>query len=92
MDLIDLLASAARRIRNGKMHDGFFEYDDATTVDAIATALIDLNYVVVDENYGEEAERPEYTFRPVQEILEGPLKPRHYVQICQAVDLIARCR
>ncbi|WP_138417541.1 hypothetical protein [Sinomonas gamaensis] len=85
-DLIDLLATAARRIRNGRMHDGFFDFDDETPTSAVATALFELNYTVVDENYGEETERPEYTFQPVAEILEGPLKPRHLVQIYQAAN------
>jgi hypothetical protein len=29
----------------------------------------------------EQTLRPEYSFRPVEEILEGPLRPRHLVQI-----------
>ncbi|KHL05596.1 hypothetical protein [Sinomonas humi] len=61
-DLFDLLATAARRIRNGKMPDGFFD-DDALAVESIATELFELNYAAVDDYYGEETDRPEYRFR-----------------------------
>lgn len=38
-DLIDLLATAARRIRNGKMPDRFFDYEDTATAQSIGEAL-----------------------------------------------------
>ncbi|WP_336852186.1 hypothetical protein [Sinomonas albida] len=84
-DMFDLLATAAQRIRNGKMPDGFFSFD-TIAIDAVAADLFELNYAAVDEYYQEETERPEYTFRPVEEILAGPLKPRHLVQIYQTAN------
>jgi hypothetical protein len=87
-DLIDLLATAARRIRNGKMWDRFFDYEDTATAQSIGEALAHFNYVAVSDYYEEENDEheeenaePEYTFTPVKEILTGTLEPRHLVQI-----------
>jgi hypothetical protein len=79
-DLIDLLATAAQRIRNGRMPDLFFDYEDTATAQSIGEALAHFNIVAVSDHYQEERAEPEYTFTPVDEILTGALEPRHLVQ------------
>ena len=85
-DLIDLLATAARRIRNGRMADHFFDYEDTATAQSIGEALARFNTVAVADHYQEEYSEPEYTFTPVEEILTGTLEPRHLVQIYLAAS------
>lgn len=80
-DHIDLLATAARRIRNGRMPDKFFDYEDTATAQSIGEALAHFNDVAVSDQYQEENAEPEYIFTPVDEILTGKLEPRHLVQI-----------
>ncbi|MDP5228690.1 MULTISPECIES: hypothetical protein [Arthrobacter] len=85
-DLIDLLATVARRIRNGKMPDHYFDYEDTATAQSIGQALAHFNHVAVSDSDLEEYDEPEYTFTPVEEILSGPLEPRHLVQIYLAAS------
>lgn len=80
-DHIDLLATAARRIRNGRMPDHFFDYEDTATAQSIGEALAHINNAAVSDHYQEENAEPEYIFTPVDEILTGKLEPRHLVQI-----------
>jgi hypothetical protein len=79
-DLIDLLATAAQRIRNGRMPDLFFDYEDTATAQSIGEALAHFNIVAVSDHYQEERAEPESTFTPVDEILTGAPEPRHLVQ------------
>ncbi|MBT2568547.1 hypothetical protein J7I84_19010 [Arthrobacter sp. ISL-85] len=85
-DHIDLLATAARRIRNGRMPDKFFDYEDTATAQSIGEAMALFNNVAVSEDYQEEKAEPQYIFTPVDEILTGKLEPKHLVQIYLAAS------